>query len=312
MPLLIILGILLGGASVAADQSLPGDVLYPIKISINEEARGWFAISEEAKAALETKLAERRLEEAEKLAIRGDLNAETRVRLEENFKKHAEKVEARVNKIENTDSAKALELASNFDTSLEAHTKILNSIGASLDGNTEPEIKKLRIVIEDKKDDTEKNKEDNEDKVKEEKGADVQSAAEGKLKAATNKIAEVRKFIEKHNDRFDSQTKGEAEARLKLAEDALAQGKTKLETKSYGEAFALFQKAHSMAQEAKLLFMAKVEFEDDDDDNPSPSVTSGPSLSPSPSPSTSVSPSPHNGREDEDGHWKVKVDLDLD
>jgi hypothetical protein len=60
--------LIVGGVSVAAEGSLPGDVLYPVKVSINERVVDLAAVSEKADVRWETKVAERRLDEVKKLA----------------------------------------------------------------------------------------------------------------------------------------------------------------------------------------------------------------------------------------------------
>jgi len=71
-----------GGTVAAAEGALPGDVLYPIKVSVNEEIRGTFALSSEAKADWNITRAERRLEEASLLLADGELSEETRKELD--------------------------------------------------------------------------------------------------------------------------------------------------------------------------------------------------------------------------------------
>ena len=61
--------LLFAGTSVsfAAERSLPGDALYPIKIGVNEKVRSYFAFSDRSKAKLEADFAAERLVEAEKI-----------------------------------------------------------------------------------------------------------------------------------------------------------------------------------------------------------------------------------------------------
>jgi len=69
--LLLILG---GGTSYAAEQTLPGDILYPVKVNFNEKIASMRAITPEAKAKFNTKIIKKRLEEADKLAFNNKLN----------------------------------------------------------------------------------------------------------------------------------------------------------------------------------------------------------------------------------------------
>ena len=66
--LLIVLIFAGGGISRIADESLPGDFLYLVKTGVNEEVKGLFSVSDEERAEYETTLAERRIDEIEKIA----------------------------------------------------------------------------------------------------------------------------------------------------------------------------------------------------------------------------------------------------
>ncbi len=87
MVLMLALG---GGASVAAEGSVPGDVLYPVKIRVNEQVRGVLATSAEADAEWEAELASRRLEEVQKLKSRGTVEADIATELGAEFSEHAD------------------------------------------------------------------------------------------------------------------------------------------------------------------------------------------------------------------------------
>ncbi|MDP3953938.1 MAG: DUF5667 domain-containing protein [bacterium] len=307
MPIAIIIALLItGGTSFAAQQSLPGDVLYPVKLEVNENVRGWLALSDEAKASLEARLAEERLKEAEKLAVKSELNAEVRAKIEQNFEKHAGRVEARIDKFGSSNAQKALEVNSNFQTSLDAHVKILNNIGVSLDGEVEKELDKLILKVRSEKESRNKTREGHEASVKAEISPFAMQAAEGKAKAVNNKIQEVKKFLNGLKERFGADVVVGAEARLKLAEETLAEGQAELEAGVYGEAFVLFQKAQNIAQEVKLLLNAKVEFEEEPENSPTPSSSVSPSSSPSVSPT--AEPSTVNGSVEIDSETEVQQD----
>ena len=83
MPIAILLIVLLGGGvSFAAEGALPGDALYPVKVGVNERVRAALALGLEADAEWNVRQIERRLEEAEELSAEGELNAETRTEIE--------------------------------------------------------------------------------------------------------------------------------------------------------------------------------------------------------------------------------------
>lgn len=254
MAIALIIALLIGGGtSFAAEGALPGDVLYPLKVSVNEEVRSFVAISNEAQAKWDARRAERRLEEAEKLAVEGRLNTETRADIESRFESHAEAFRARAEKIEaKQDIETSFEVHSNFEASLKAHEQVLTQI-ASEKTSVRGEVESLLIEVRTRLNATTKVRSNIEAEVSVEANGEFKAAAGGKLRAAEKKISEVRGFIERMKASASMATHAQAEARLKVAEDLITRGKIEVEAQSYGKAFASFQEAIRIAQEAKLL-----------------------------------------------------------
>ena len=149
MAILLILVVLAGGGvAVGAERALPGDILYPVKVGLSEEVRGWLSVSEESKANWEVERAQRRLEEAETLASEGSLDVEAREKVEANFEIHAEKVKQRIQKFENKENFKAaVNVSSKFETSLKAHNKILSRISTESEANVKKEVKPIQAKV---------------------------------------------------------------------------------------------------------------------------------------------------------------------
>lgn len=131
------------GIAYAAEQSLPGEALYSVKIKVTEPARELIAISPESKAKVHVRLAIRRLEEAGKLAVRSRLNQENKIRLESNFERHAARVEERIEMLKEVDPKAATELSTNFETSLKIHEQILNDVSLSSEGEARTHTEEL-------------------------------------------------------------------------------------------------------------------------------------------------------------------------
>lgn len=90
-------GLVLGGSvAFAAEGTLPGDLLYPVKTEINERVRGMAALTPQAKAAWEVRQVERRLEEIEKLAARSEVSPAAKELAQNNLERYAERVKDRV------------------------------------------------------------------------------------------------------------------------------------------------------------------------------------------------------------------------
>ncbi len=78
------------GTSLAAESSLPGDLLYQIKTKINEPLRGAVAVSPQAKVEWESTKIDRRLKEAETLADKQQLDETKRQDLEVSINQQVE------------------------------------------------------------------------------------------------------------------------------------------------------------------------------------------------------------------------------
>ena len=124
-----------GGVSYAAEGTLPGDLLYPVKITVNESVRGALAFSAESKAAWHATAAERRMEEVETLADRGALSPEVRSKLEANFEDHAQRIEGIVDAAEAEDPVRAADIRTRFTSSLAAHASVIARLGDGSEDN---------------------------------------------------------------------------------------------------------------------------------------------------------------------------------
>jgi hypothetical protein len=137
-PAMVLLVVFVGaGTAGAAQGSLPGDFLYPVKVSINETVEIALATTPVAKAEVSAKLAERRVEEAETLAAQGELTEETGHALAANFEVHAENAHELADQVETQDPAAAVELRTNLESSLSAHSAILATLGGGTAENQE-------------------------------------------------------------------------------------------------------------------------------------------------------------------------------
>lgn len=79
--LLIALMIGTGGTAFAAQNTVPGDFLYPVKVHVNENVRSSLALGADAEAKLQAEFFAERLEEARTLALKGNHNAATGARV---------------------------------------------------------------------------------------------------------------------------------------------------------------------------------------------------------------------------------------
>jgi hypothetical protein len=87
--------VVLGGGSLsyAAENTLPGDLLYPMKVSFNEEVIGAMKFTPEAKIVWQGKRVERRLSEIEALKGKNRLDENRKNQIETNLNKHERDIE---------------------------------------------------------------------------------------------------------------------------------------------------------------------------------------------------------------------------
>lgn len=113
-----------GGVASAAEGALPGDFLYPVKVSMLEPARTLLATTPEEKVAVHMALAERRIDEAATLAEQGRLEASTEADLAARFAASAENAQKAVDEsADSSTEAEASTLA--FNNRLAAYESVL-------------------------------------------------------------------------------------------------------------------------------------------------------------------------------------------
>jgi len=117
------------GISFAAERALPGDILYPVKVGVNEEARGLVAISDEKKVKWLATVAERRIEETEMLVKENRFDSASKEKIEKNFGENTKKLEEKLRSIaEKNDSERAEEVSRNIEDALERHEEVLKEL----------------------------------------------------------------------------------------------------------------------------------------------------------------------------------------
>ncbi len=265
LPAALIFALIIGGSvSFAAEGALPGDLLYPVKVSVNEPIRGALVVSNEAKVEWNSHLVERRLEEAEILANRGELDEETRSAIESHIETHIAEIEnyisAEASRNTDTDTDSA-EVSSKLETTLRGHEQVLLKISAKEGGeDTRGEVEALANKVRGKAEKVSKTRTEAEIEVSGRTNGRLKKSAEGALRSAESRIAEAQKFSEKNTEKLNAEASAAVEAKINSAEETVFKGKAKIETEGYGEAFILFQEAQRLAEEARLTARAARDF----------------------------------------------------
>lgn len=130
----MIIAVLAGGSlAYASENSLPGDLLYPIKTKIVEPIKLAIATTPEAKAKVETEIADNRLQEAETLDKTGKLTPEVKKDLVDRFNSNVSRFnefKKQINKDESSSSIREADKMQNeFDIKINHHNDMLSRFG---------------------------------------------------------------------------------------------------------------------------------------------------------------------------------------
>ena len=250
-----------GGTAAASSNALPGDALYPVKVNVAEKVSGVFKFSDEGRAEYKLKLAERRLEEAERLATAGRLDTEIKNKLEAKFLEQEEHMRGLISKLEERGKSEiATRLSSNLESKLAAHAMVLEKMDLDLedesDGKISEFVKELGEKVREKSDLALKMRLKNQSGIKDEFKI---RAAENRREAAKKKIETVKEQIKRAENKLGVTATAEVRAIVTEAEHLMAKGTESLEAKNYDEAFDFYQQAHQKVQEAFLLMQTNAE-----------------------------------------------------
>lgn len=126
--------LLAGGTAYASEDALPGSPLYTVKVNIKEPIEVALATSPREKAEKHAELAEKRLEEATKLAVSASLDEGTQAYLEQEFGEHVDGSLAAADTLaENGEEEASLDVRSHLESSLVAHADILDLVEDKLE-----------------------------------------------------------------------------------------------------------------------------------------------------------------------------------
>jgi len=253
--------ILCGGVSLAANSALPGDFLYPIKVNVNEQIETMFAFGTVAEAQVAARHADERLSEAEKLVVKGKIEASAKAKIKTNFKNRAEHVSRLLTKMRQEKGAEAAARASSqFEGSLRAHHSILAKLAEDNEDEKE-DINEIQSEVNEHLSALVETRAASEVEVAGK--SDVKSAAKNSLAKAEEDIARVVILL---NANLDLETQTEADAKLSEAKEALLKGRAKLDAEFYAEAFVIFQESSRKAEEAELWLLSREELEAESED----------------------------------------------
>ncbi len=138
------------GISYAANQTLPGQPLYVVKVAINEPLQGALLTTPTAKAKWSNTLADRRLSEASVLAAHGTLATSAQSYLAEAVIRHVADSQQQSKTLTvsgNTDEA--LKVQSDLEARLSAHAQLLAILAPGLESVGDTTTKEAVVALLD-------------------------------------------------------------------------------------------------------------------------------------------------------------------
>lgn len=122
-----VFALVLVSVSYLAERTVPGDSLYAVKVSFNEEIRSTLARSSYEKVVWETERLNRRIAEARLLASEGRLTEQAQAEVADAVRSHSENARREIAILKKTDKDEAALASIQLETTLDVQTQALAS-----------------------------------------------------------------------------------------------------------------------------------------------------------------------------------------
>lgn len=271
--IVIIVILSLGTTSVFAEKSVPGNLLYGVKIFVNEPVAGVFAFTKEEKTEWKERLVERRLEEAKKLISENKLDEASRLELENKIKNQVEDFNVKVKELAlvKNQSVNSSDLNIRMQASLQAYKNVFDNVSSNENTNetTKQETKKLVDVIQNS---SQTVNQDTKIQVSTNQPIEDSSTASQKQKDAENLLKTVKLSYQKDKIKLSVNIQTQIDNKLSSSEKSIEEGKILLNTSDYKGAVDKFNLAINTLNSTKLLMLSNViksdiESDDNEDDS---------------------------------------------
>lgn len=264
------------GMTFAADDALPGDLLYGVKVNFNEEIKSVFLSTPEDRIAWEQERAERRLVEASQLAAEGRLDEKNQEQVSKLFAEHTNAVLEQVLATEEVDPVLAAEMSSTFEESLDTHEAVLARLIVEQEENAGENSRDLVEQVRTVAMEAGKIREDAEEKVIAEEVVSVteettqeptleQPSEEEKRESANMRIRAIERAQQRAANLLstlqeqvasleDGTTmKTQAEAQIAFGVEMMERGAESFEIQNYNEAYVSYRQAAATFQKVSQL-----------------------------------------------------------
>lgn len=271
--------LLLGTTLAFAEKSVPGNLLYGVKVFVNEPVAGVFAFTKEEKTEWKERLVERRLEEAKKLISENKLDEANRLELENKIKNQVEDFNVKVKELAliKNQSVNSSDLNIRMQASLQAYKNVFDNISSSENTNeiTKQEIKKLVYVIQNS---SQTVNQDTNLQINTNQPTEDSSTASQKEKDVDNLLKTVKLSYQKDKIKLSANIQNQIDSKLSSSEKSIEEGKILLNTSDYKGAVDKFNLSINALNSTKLLMLSNViksHIESDDEEDDSDDIEEG-------------------------------------
>jgi hypothetical protein len=141
-----VFGVLMFSVSYLAERAVPGDALYAVKVSVNEEVRGTLTRSPYEKVVWETERLNRRIAEARLLASEGRLTEEVEAEVALAVREHSDNARREIEILKETDKDEAVLATIQLETTIEVQATALRSDTAQDVSGSQPDTSTALIA----------------------------------------------------------------------------------------------------------------------------------------------------------------------
>ncbi|MFA6300964.1 MAG: hypothetical protein WC609_01290 [Candidatus Paceibacterota bacterium] len=276
--------ILLGGTSAFAEMAVPGDLLYGVKVSVNEPVAGLFAFTKEEKTEWRERLVERRLNEAQKLVSANSLDEEGRLYLEGAIQRQIDDFNASAEELakQNNESTKSSDINIRLQAALAAHQDVLLAVsnGKDVNAETKQETDRLLSSLAESQNRVRNGYDDLESSIDSESTTETSSEenatptttstglalAQEKQKTASDLLNSMKLLYQRERNSLSIKTQNSIDGKLAEIETTFKAGEALIASSDFNGAASKFQSAMSLTDAARLLLLSntiKGDIEDD-------------------------------------------------
>ncbi len=247
-----------GTLSAAARSALPGDVLYGVKLLLNEKVRATFDFSADARTARELERLEHRLEEAAGLAASGRMKGNAKEAIQRDINLQLERLQAIAAQLAaDGNHLAAIDLHARIESDLVANAAIwalLSENNAEVQLESADLLVKVRaaerVAVESRK--------VSEEEVKKASDAEpdtdaTASKAKTSVDEALNVIVQAGAFLERNGGMVDSNLLVQANGRFEMSKKILANARHQLDAGNHNDARVYATEARTTAMQARAM-----------------------------------------------------------